>query len=293
MIPGTFLQFADAGSDYASAVYTILGVPYDGTTSFRPGTRNGPKVVRELSWNFESWMEDIESDFSEIPFHDCGDLETGVVACEVVAEVRQAVGDLIRSGKVPVLIGGEHSITIGAVQAVIPDWFVVCDAHLDLREEFRGTPCNHACTTRQVIEGGVRNVVIIGARSGTADQYRYARDTVSLYSADRVREIGISHVIREIRDCIGDARVYLSIDADVIDCCLTPGVGTPEPFGLSPLEIREVIRALAAQTVAFDYVEVCDSDNGQTAAVAVQLIREFIGRHWLSRIRTDPALSAR
>lgn len=285
MISGLFPVFADSSTDYDSARYVICGVPYDGTTSFKPGTRYGPKVIRELSWNFESWMDEAGCEFADIPLCDCGDLEIGVIPCEVVSGVRQAVEDLVCDGKVPVLLGGEHSVTIGAVQAVQPDWYLVCDAHLDLREAFRGTPYNHACTTRRIIEEGVPNVVIIGARSGTADQYQYARDHVMLFTADRVREIGILRVIEEITSLVNGSRIYLSIDADVIDCCLTPGVGTPEPFGLNPLDIREVIRAFAAQTVAFDYMEVCDSDNGQTAAVAVQLIREFIVRNWVSQIR--------
>lgn len=266
-------------------MYTLCGVPYDGTTSFKPGTRYGPKVIRELSWNFESWMDEPGYDFADIPLCDCGDLEVGVIPDEVVSGVRQAVEDLVCDGKVPVLLGGEHSVTIGAVRAVVPDWYLVCDAHLDLEEEFRGSQHNHACTTRRIMEEGIGNVIIIGARSGTADQYRYARDHVMLYTADHVREIGILRVIEEIKNTVNGSRIYLSIDADVIDCCLTPGVGTPEPFGLTPLDIREVIRAFAAQTVAFDYMEVCDFDNGQTAAVAVQLIREFIVQNWLSRIR--------
>ncbi len=284
MSSGIQYQFADAHCDYTASVYTIFGVPYDGTTSFRPGTRNGPRIIRDLSYNFESWIEEACMNMNDIPLHDYGDLDVSVLPDMVVSEVMYTVQTFISDKKVPVLLGGEHSVTIGAVRAVRPDWYVVCDAHLDLREEFRGTAYNHGCTTRQVIEDGISNVIIIGARSGTYDQYRYAKDHVILYTADRVRELGIARVIQEVSDTVGNARVYFSVDADVIDCCLTPGVGTPEPFGLTPVDIRDVIRAFASRTIAFDYVEVCDFDNGQTAAVAVQLIREFIVRNWLFRL---------
>jgi len=97
-----------------------------------------------------------------------------------------------------------------------------------------------------------------------------------------VRERGIGAVLREVREHIAGKRVYLSIDADAIDCCLTPGLGTPEPFGLTPLDIREVVRALAPHAAGFDYVEVAPFDSGQTAAVAAQVVREFIARHWVA-----------
>ena len=97
-----------------------------------------------------------------------------------------------------------------------------------------------------------------------------------------MRERGIGAVLREVLGEFGERRIYLSIDADAIDCCLTPGLGTPEPFGMTPLDIREVVRTLAPQVVGFDYVEVAPFDSGQTAAVAAQVVREFIARHWVA-----------
>jgi agmatinase len=99
------------------------------------------------------------------------------------------------------------------------------------------------------------------------------------FSADEIFTLGMKQVIREITGAVGKKRVYLSIDADVIDCCLTPGLGTPEPFGLAPRDIRDLITSLAPRVVAFDYVEVSPFDNGQTATVAAQLVREFIAAH--------------
>ena len=271
--------FAGGNSEYKDARYAIFGVPYDGTTSFKPGTRDGPRAIREASYNFETFMPSYNLDLASLPLVDLGDVGCGVNVQDVVTEVQAAVQDIIRNGKVPVMLGGEHSITVGAVRAARPDCYVVCDAHLDLREEFRGTPYNHACTTRRVYEEVTKDIIIIGARSGTQEQFGFARSLL-LFTADEIKKRGMNTVVKEISDAIGKKRVYLSIDADVIDCCLTPGLGTPEPFGLTPQDIRELVSAVAPRAVAFDYVEVCPCDSGQAATVAAQIVREFVAAHW-------------
>ena len=275
------LHFADADASYEDARYAIFGVPYDGTTSFRPGTRFGPRAIRELSFNFESYEPSTGIDLFEVPVVDLGDLEVSRLPEEVVGQVADVAGDIVGDGKIPVMLGGEHTATIGTVRAVRPEVYVVCDAHLDLRDELDGTPYSHGCVTRRVLDT-VKHIVIIGARSGYREQFEFATEETRLYTADTVRERGISDILREIREHIGGRRTYLSIDADAIDCCLTPGLGTPEPFGLTPLDIREIVRALAPDAVGFDYVEVAPFDTGQTATVAAQIVREFIARHWIA-----------
>jgi agmatinase len=273
--------FAGSTAVYADARYVIFGVPFDSTTSFRSGTRHGPGAIRELSYNFESYLPDYDLDLAEVPITDLGDLDTNVLPDDMVMEVQAAAQEIIADGKVPVMLGGEHSITAGAVRAAKPDCFIVCDAHLDLREEFRGSIYNHACTTRRVYEDGIHDIIIIGGRSGTAKQFEFARNHLTLFTADDIHQQGIKDVIQELRNRIAGKRVYLSIDADVIDCCLTPGLGTPEPFGLLPETIRSVIAAAAPQAVAFDYVEVCPPyDHGQAATVGAQMVRGFIAAHW-------------
>ena len=275
--------FAGAQFSYAGSRYIIFGVPFDSTTSFRPGARNGPGAIRDLSYNFESYIPWHDLDLSEIPISDLGDLDTNVNPDDMVIEVTAAVQTLVSDGKIPIMLGGEHSITIGAVRAVRPDCFVVCDAHLDLRNEFRGSMFNHACTTRRVYEDGISDIIVIGGRSGTAGQFEFARQNIALFTADEVRQRGIHTIIEEIVNHIDNKRVYLSIDADVIDSCLTPGLGTPEPFGLSPEEIRNIINAVTPRAMAFDYVEVCPAyDHGQAATVGAALVREFIAANWLS-----------
>ena len=275
------LHFADADASYEDARYAIFGVPYDGTTSFRPGTRFGPRANRALSFNFESYEPSTGIDLFEVPVVDLGDLEVSRLPEEVVGQVADVAGDIVGDGKIPVMLGGEHTATIGTVRAVRPDVYVVCDAHLDLRDELDGTPYSHGCVTRRDLDT-VKEIVIIVAQSWDSEQFEFATEETRLYTADTVRERGISDILREIREHIGGRRTYLSIDADAIDCCLTPGLGTPEPFGLTPLDIREIVRALAPDAVGFDYVEVAPFDTGQTATVAAQIVREFIARHWIA-----------
>ena len=275
------LHFADADASYEDARYAIFGVPYDGTTSFRPGTRFGPRSIREISFNFESYDPATGIDLFDLPVTDLGDLAVSRLPEDLVGQVADVAGDIIRDGKVPVMLGGEHTATVGAVRAVEPDVYIVCDAHLDLRDELDGTPYSHGCVTRRILDT-VEDVVIIGARSGDREQFEIAAEMTRLYTADTVRERGIAAVLREVREHIEGRRTYLSIDADAIDCCLTPGLGTPEPFGMAPLDIREVVRALAPYAAGFDYVEVAPFDSGQTAAVAAQMVREFIVRHWIA-----------
>lgn len=278
-------SFADACAERKRAAYVILGIPYDGTTSFRPGTRYGPRAIREHSINFESFVPHHGVDLADVPFFDMGDLEPDCTPEGVVRQAEGAVREILEEGKIPILLGGEHSITAGAVRAVRPETYVVCDAHLDLREEYRGSRCNHACTTTRVLEEGVRQAIVIGARSGTEEQFLRARDLL-LFTADEIRERGIGEILNRVEREIGGAgRIYLSIDADVVDCCLTPGVGTPEPFGITPWDLREVVRRIGPLASAFDIVEVCPVDAGQTASLAASVVREFIAGHWRSHRR--------
>ena len=270
--------FADAEASYEDARYVIFGVPYDGTTSYAAGTRHGPDAIRKVSYNFEQYLPEYDYTLSEAEIHDLGNLEVPSLPEDVIDAVLDITSEIAADGKIPVLLGGEHSVTLGAYRAFRSECFVVCDAHLDLREEFGDTPYNHACITRRVSEEGAKEIFIIGARSGTEEEYAFAQN-LHLFSADCVRERGIADILEEIVETIGKRSVYLSIDADAIDCCLTPGLGTPEPFGITPLDLRSVIRTIGPLAEAFDYMEVCPIDAGQTAAVAAKLVREFIAVH--------------
>lgn len=274
--------FADADAEYSSADYVLFGVPFDGTTSFKAGCRDAPLAIRQVSYNIETYLPFYDLEMTDVSVHDMGDMYVECLPDLMVEQVADAVSDLMKDEKVPIMMGGEHSVTIGAVQTLKPKWYVVCDAHLDMQDEYRGSPFNHDCVTARVSEA-VSNIVIIGARSGCKEEFEFARENYHLYTADDVEEQGIRSVLDEVSALIGDDSLYLSIDADAIDCCLTPGLGTPEPFGLSPADVRAVIRRLSKNAVGFDYVEVLPNDEGQTAMVAAHMIREFIAGHFCGK----------
>ena len=274
--------FADADAEYSSADYVLFGVPFDGTTSFKAGCRDAPLAIRQVSYNIETYLPFYDLEMTDVSVHDMGDMYVECLPDLMVEQVADAVSDLMKDEKVPIMMGGEHSVTIGAVQTLKPKWYVVCDAHLDMQDEYRGSPFNHDCVTARVSEA-VENIVIIGARSGCKEEFEFARENYHLYTADDVEERGIRSVLDEVSELISDDSLYLSIDADAIDCCLTPGLGTPEPFGLSPKDVRAVIRRLSKNAVGFDYVEVLPNDEGQTAMVAAHMIREFIAGHFCAK----------
>ena len=274
--------FADADAEYSSADYVLFGVPFDGTTSFKAGCRDAPLAIRQVSYNIETYLPFYDLEMTDVSVHDMGDMYVECLPDLMVEQVADAVSDLMKDEKVPIMMGGEHSVTIGAVQTLKPKWYVVCDAHLDMQDEYRGSPFNHDCVTARVSEA-VENIVIIGARSGCKEEFEFARENYHLYTADDVEERGIRSVLDEVSELIGDDSLYLSIDADAIDCCMTPGLGTPEPFGLSPKDVRAVIRRLSKNAVGFDYVEVLPNDEGQTAMVAAHMIREFIAGHFCAK----------
>lgn len=274
--------FADADAEYSSADYVLFGVPFDGTTSFKAGCRDAPLAIRQVSYNIETYLPFYDLEMTDVSVHDMGDMYVECLPDLMVEQVADAVSDLMKDEKIPIMMGGEHSVTIGAVQTLKPKWYVVCDAHLDMQDEYRGSPFNHDCVTARVSET-VENIVIIGARSGCQEEFAYAREHYHLYTADDVEERGIRAILDEVAALIGDDSLYLSIDADAIDCCMTPGLGTPEPFGLTPKDVRAVIRRLSKNAVGFDYVEVLPNDEGQTAMVAAHLIREFIAGHFCAK----------
>ena len=272
--------FADADAEYADARYVIFGVPFDGTTSFKAGARDAPMAIRQVSYNIESYIPFYDLELTDVAFHDMGDMYVDCLPELVTEQVEDAVRDFIKDDKIPVMLGGEHSVTIGAVRALKPKWYVVLDAHLDSQDDYRGSRYNHDCVTARIAEESTTNIILLGPRSGTRDEFENARAKYHLFTSEEIRARGMSKVLEEVKQLVGDDSMYLSVDADAIDCCLTPGLGTPEPFGLTPADVRDAVRALAKNAVGFDYVEVLPNDQGQTAMVAAHIVREFIAGHY-------------
>lgn len=280
--------FAEANAPYDEARFVLYGVPFDGTSSFRSGSRWAPDVMRKVSYNFETYNPDFDVDLESVPIHDMGNLDTYVGVDETLEEVYMVTRGIVNAGKIPVMMGGEHSLTYPCVKAFNGKvGVVVIDAHLDLRPEYRGVKHNHACVSRHIIEELTDRYVAIGVRSGPKEEWAFVRDHPEqrFYTADDVFRNGIDAIMREANAYLsGCDRIYLSLDMDAIDPSYAPGLGTPEPFGITPRDVRSVIRALAPKAVGFDIVEISpEYDSGEiTSVLGAKLIRDFIAAKWKS-----------
>ncbi|TKX75083.1 agmatinase family protein [Halorubrum sp. GN11_10-6_MGM] len=282
-------MFPGATTDRETASYVVVGAPLDATTTFQPGARFGPDRVRRFAESYDDYDRRTDSRFSALGVGDAGDVrpwdDVEAYLDHLAAELRSVAYD----DATPLLVGGEHTVTYAGVEAVDPDVLVVCDAHLDLREAYDGNPWNHACVTRRCLDDlGVDRAVIVGARTGSEAEWDRAADAdVEVVAPEDAREwidalggdAGGGDASSPSAERFAGESVYCSIDIDGLDPGYAPGTGTMEPFGLEPREVRDLVRAVAPHTEGFDVVEVNDRDDGQAAALAGKLLREFAHSH--------------
>ncbi|WP_152043022.1 agmatinase [Salinigranum salinum] len=265
-------MFPGARTPREAADYVVVGAPLDVSTTFQPGARFGPDRVRRFAETYDDYDHRTDQCFTALGVADAGDVRAWDDAEEYLTFLAGELGDVVRDGAVPLLLGGEHTVSYAGVVATEPDVFVCLDAHLDLRTEYDGNEWSHACVTRHVLDV-VDEAVILGARTGSAEEWdRAAEPDVTVVPPEDVSE-WLTAVDGFDRD------IYLSVDVDGADPSVAPGTGTMEPFGLSGREMRDVVRAVAPACVACDVVEVNDRDDGQAAALGGKLLREFVYEH--------------
>jgi agmatinase len=264
------MTFPGAVADREAAAYAIVGAPLDVSTSFRPGTRFGPRRVRDFGEQFDDFDHTTGRHFTDLGVYDHGDVGPSADTAEYLTFLKSAISEFDGDGAVPLLVGGEHTVTVAAVRALEPDVFVCTDAHLDLRESYAGDSLSHATVTRHALAVADR-AVVLGARTGSEAEWERAsqRDVTVVPPED----------VADWKPDFEGERVYCSVDIDAADPGFAPGTGTPEPFGLSPRELRDVVRAVAPHAVGFDVVEVNDRDDGQAATLAAKLLRAFVFAH--------------
>jgi agmatinase len=268
-------MFPGATADREAADYAVVGAPLDISTTFQPGTRFGPERIRRFARTFDDYDHRTEQLFTDLAVHDAGDERAWDDAAEYLTFLEGTLSDLHAESTVPLLLGGEHTVSVAGVRAADPDTFVCLDAHLDLRESYDGNELSHATATRHALDVA-DEAVILGARTGSPEEWERASEAdVTVVPPEAVPdwdpEFG------------ADESVYLSVDIDGADPAYAPGTGTMEPFGLTGREMRDVVRAVAPHATAFDVVEVNDRDDGQAAALAGKLLREFVYAHADSR----------
>lgn len=282
--------FLGARTERQRGDLVLLGVPYDKTASFRKGTRLGPEGIRTISEaGIETYSPAQNLDLEDIRFFDSGNLDVAEDESpeRVALGVQEAVASIYESRGIPVLLGGEHSISPGAVRAAFdrhPDLVVIqLDAHADLRDQYEGSSFSHACSMRRILDFLPSDRLLqVGIRSGTREEYREMR-------AENRHIDPCAASLGRVLDSRGfrDAPIYVTFDIDCFDPSEVPGTGTPEAGGIS-WSTAESLRNVCKERciVGFDLVELApDLDpSGISSVLAAKLLRE-----WLLSIATSQA----
>jgi agmatinase len=260
-----------------SPVLTVFGVPYDGTTSYRPGARFGPNAIREAFLNVEAYSKRLDVDVEKVPIRDVGNLAKVNDVAEMVGMVSKVSKELFENEERFCMLGGEHSLTYGSFrEAPSGTGLIIFDAHFDLRDEWEGSRLSHACYLRRIIEKTDPALVAhIGGRAATKEEWKLS-ERLGLVNGPAAA--GTPEALKAFgRFCSKARKVYVSIDIDGLDPAFAPGTGTPETGGLKPEVILDYIYSLRKTDVlAFDIMEVSPHyDGGITAAAAARFMNEL------------------
>jgi agmatinase len=278
----TRVPFTGISSTYDKSRFVFFGVPYDKTSTYKAGSKFAPGALRDISANMELYSVRSGVDLEKIAVHDWGDVDIVEDLVETLGRVKSVYSELLDAKKIPIMVGGEHSITKAAADALPEDTCLVSfDAHLDLRDEFLGEKLSHATFMRRVSERlGSDHLMEIGIRAFSKPELDFTRKSgVTIITPQDLRKGGLQKTAQRIKGFLsGFSHSYMTVDIDVLDPAFAPGVGNPEPDGLSTDELLTLVDAtMEKNTVGFDLVEVSPQlDSGQTAAVGVKVIFEAI-----------------
>lgn len=276
--------------DFAkSKRWGIIGVPFDSTCSYHHGSRYGPTVIREASFGFEHYNSTFEK-ILDGEFYDCGDLNVVHGNCKKTCDsLEDAVNELIAANIKPILIGGEHSISIGSLKALsnLEDaedlseiTIIHLDAHRDIIDEYIGEKDSHATIMRRVHDLNPKELIQIGIRSFSIEEKEFVENQNNISSFLAKDLFDSFDILFDKLDSI-EGKVYISIDMDAVDPSFAPSVGNPTPNGLHPMDIENIFEALAnnekIDVVGFDLVEVATDKLGDiTAVLAAKIIYDFL-----------------
>ena len=279
-LPPNIETFIGCDSPYENAAIVLFGAPFDSTTSFRPGARFGPAAIRHESFGLETYSPYQDADLTDYAVFDSGDLELCFGDPEdALAAIEERTQTILDDGKLPLLIGGEHLVTLGSVRAVqkkYPDLHIIhFDAHADLRDDYLGARLSHACVLRRchelVGDGRIHQFCI---RSGERDEFRFAAAHTDMHP---LTPNGLKETVDKLRKA--DVPVYFTIDLDCLDPSVFPGTGTPEAGGITFLQLLDAIRTTAAcRIVGADVNELAPmlDSSGASTATACKVVRELL-----------------
>ena len=281
---GNFLGLCASHSTEGRSRFSIIPVPFDATSSYVSGSRWGPSAMIEASANIELYDHDLDLEPAR-----CG----VYTAPEVVAPsgetsaamplIEAAVSRAVASGSLPVVLGGEHTVSVGAIRAIASGpgrrdggfYVVSFDAHADLRDSYQGDPMSHACFLRRALE--ITDGAAIGVRSLSREEHDFAVEKgVKILYADEIRSKGAGAIGL---DFIPDS-VYISLDLDVLDPSVMPATGTPEPGGLGWYDLIDLLKRVISgkRVLGFDVVELCPQPgNVAPDFTAAKLIYKVMG----------------
>ena len=277
--------FIGCESDFESASAVIFGAPFDSTTSFRPGTRFGSSAIRSESFGIETYSPYQDKDLTDYNIFDAGDPELCFGSPEKALEDIEAIAtEILAADKTPVMLGGEHLVTLGAVRAVKKKYdelyIVQFDAHADLREDYLGQQLSHACVMRrchQLVGDG--HIHQFGIRSGERTEFEFAAEHTVMHKYTIGAELG-DHIDDTVKALSGK-NVYITVDLDVIDPSEFPGTGTPEAGGAKFRELLSALMKLCGgelNIVGMDINELSPhyDPSGRSTALACKLLREML-----------------
>src|SRR5665647_105537 len=271
------ISFNECGFEEANIV--VFGAPFDGTTSFRPGTRFGPQAIRNDFYGIESYSPLLNKDLEDFKLYDAGDLVLPFGNTKnALNMIKEQVSDILNKGKFPFLLGGEHLVSLPAIESVYAKYenlrIIHLDAHTDLRDDYLGEKYSHSTVMRRVWDlVGDEKIYQFGIRSGTKEEFSWSE--LGHTYINKYDLYGIDTVIEQIKKY----PIYITIDLDVLDPSLFPGTGTPEAGGISYKELEKLFTSISQlNVVGADIVELSPhfDASGVSTAVACKVLREMI-----------------
>ncbi|WP_108061197.1 agmatinase [Poseidonibacter lekithochrous] len=272
----TFIGFEE---NFEESQAVLFGVPFDGTTSFKPGARFAPSAMREDSWAIESYSPYLDKDLEDLSLFDFGNLELPFGdKMNALRMIEETVDEIVQAGKKPIMIGGEHLVSYAPVKSLVkkyPDLNIIhFDAHTDLRRDYLGEEFSHATVLRRIYDlvgDGKLNQFCI--RSGLKEEFEWAKEHAHL-------EKFTFNTLESRVEALINEPVYITIDLDVFDPSVFPGTGTPEPGGINFHQMLEIIGTLSKleNVVGLDVVELSPKHDasGVSTAVACKTLRELV-----------------
>lgn len=265
--------------DFKSSDVVLFGAPFDGTSTFRPGSRFGPYKIRIDSYGLETYSPYLDKDLLDYKIHDAGDIDiTFGNTVYTLNSIEKFTSLIVDSNKKPLMIGGEHLVTLPAVKAIYKKYkdlvILHFDAHTDLRVDFAGEPLSHSTVIRKIWDFlGDNRIFQFGIRSGLKEEFEWSEAGHTYMNRFNCNKLS------DILPIIKNRPVYITIDLDILDPSIFPGTGTPEPGGISFNELIDVFISLKElNIVGADIVELApDYDpTGVSTAVASKALRELM-----------------